>query len=205
MSAEAIRNVALALENRLKAALSAANSNGSTYVGPLDDRQAANASLILFLYRVQPNLSLRNTEHRLGPATSGGSERSFANALPLDLHFLLTVGPRTEAGEPESLRLLGYAMQALNDNALLPPSQVAGEAVRITLDSVSVDEMGRVWSLFPTVNYRTSVLYLATPVWIDPAAMAQAAAATLGATTSTGSGDNLGGSNGGGGGGGGAA
>lgn len=189
MSAEAIRNVSLAMENRLKAALVAASSTGTTYVGPLDDRQAANASLILFLYRVQPNMSLRNTDHRVGPASSGGSDRSFANALPLDLHFLLTVGPRTEAGEPESLRLLGYAMQALNDDSLLAPSQVGGEAVRITLDSVSVDEMGRVWSLFPTVNYRTSVLYLATPVWIDPAAQAQSAPATLGSATTTGTSD----------------
>lgn len=193
MSAEAIRNVALAMENRLKAALVAASSTGTTYVGPLDDRQAINASLILFLYRVQANLSLRNTEHRVGPASSGGAERIFANALPLDLHFLLTIGPRTEAGEPESLRLLGYAMQALNDDPLLPPSQVGSEAVRITLDTVSMDEMGRVWSLFPTVNYRTSVLYLATPVWLDPAAQAAAAPATVGSSTSTGSGENLGG------------
>jgi hypothetical protein len=32
--------------------------------------------------------------------------------------------------------------------------------------------MSRIWTLFPTANYRTSVVYLATPVWIDPAHIA---------------------------------
>jgi hypothetical protein len=52
---------------------------------------------------------------------------------------------------------------------------VDGETVRLTLDPISNEEMGRVWTLFPTENYRTSVIYIASPVWIDPAAALSAA------------------------------
>ena len=31
------------------------------------------------------------------------------------------------------------------------------------------EEMSRIWTLFPTANFRTSVVYLAYPVLIDPA------------------------------------
>jgi hypothetical protein len=38
----------------------------------------------------------------------------------------------------------------------------------VSLEPISTEEMSRIWTLFPVVNYRTSVAYLATPVWIDP-------------------------------------
>ena len=40
--------------------------------------------------------------------------------------------------------------------------------MRLTIESAGSDEMGRIWTLFPAANYRTSVTYLASPVWIDP-------------------------------------
>lgn len=170
MSAEAIRLVTLAIEARLKEALNTAGGNNqTTFVGPLDDQSARNAALVLFLYRVTANQSLRNSEHWVSPARAGDPDQAYTNALPLDLHYLLTVGPREQAGEPESLRLLGYALQALNDFPILVGSKVEGETVRLSLDPVSSEEMSRVWALFPTVNYRTSVLYLASPIWINSA------------------------------------
>jgi hypothetical protein len=170
MSAEAIRIVTLEIESLLKGALRAAGGNNqTTFVGPLDDQSASNAALVLFLCRVTANQSLRNSEHWVSPENPDGPDRRYANSLPLDLHYLLTVGPREQAGEPESLRLLGYALQALNDLPILVGSKVGGETVRLSLDPVSSEEISRVWALFPTVNYRTSVLYLASPVWIDPA------------------------------------
>lgn len=38
----------------------------------------------------------------------------------------------------------------------------------MTLEPLTTEEASRIWALFPTANYRTSVVYLATPVWIDP-------------------------------------
>jgi hypothetical protein len=175
MSAGAIHLVTKAIEARLLDALQLAYPaggavTGKAYVGPLDDPSAAEAHLVLFLCRVTPSQSLRNAEHRVS-AAPGKPDQVYQNALALDLHYMLTVGPRGQAGEAESLRLLGFALQALNDAPVLAGSAVAGETVRLSLDPLGLDEMSRVWALFPAFNYRTSVLYLASPVWIDPAAV----------------------------------
>lgn len=169
MSAEVIRTVTLAIQSRLRAALVAAGTNQLAFVGPLDDQAAGDAALILFLYRVAVNQAMRNSEHTVSLTQQGNLQQIYANSMPLDLHYLLTVGPRNQGGDPESLRFLGYAMQALNDSPDLVGSQVEGETVRLSLDAATNEEMSRVWALFPTVNYRTSVLYLASPAWIDPA------------------------------------
>lgn len=92
----------------------------------------------------------------------------FQNSLPLDLFFLVTVG--TTPGSPEEtlLRALGLAMQTLQVNPDLTGPGLDYETVRVTLEPLSTDEASRIWALFPTANYRTSIAYLASPVWIDP-------------------------------------
>ena len=92
----------------------------------------------------------------------------FQNALPLDLYYLLTVGTTPGESEETLLRALGYAMQALQTDPDLTGPAVNYETVRVTLEPLTTEEASRIWTLFPTANYRTSIAYLATPVWIDP-------------------------------------
>jgi hypothetical protein len=162
VNANAVQIVTKALQDMLTPIL------GTVYVGPLDDTQAAGAKAVLFLYRVAVNPHLRNTTHVVPSPTPGAAPIEYDNALPLDLYYLLTAGDAQEGGELASLATLGLAMQALNAHPNLVGLPLQGETVRITLDSIGSDEMSRVWSLFPTENYRTSVAYLASPVWIDP-------------------------------------
>lgn len=164
MSADAIFQVTRALRLRLEQVAGA----GNVFVGPLDDPDAGSAALILFLYRVAPNASLRNREHRVPSSVPASPAVLFRNALPLDLHFLLTVGKSSGPSEEFLLKTLGAAMQALQLDADLTGVEVGYETVHLSLDPLSTDETSRIWALFPTANYRTSVAYLATPVWIDP-------------------------------------
>jgi hypothetical protein len=176
MSAKAVRMVTLAIENLLKSALNLAGSGQTTFIGPLDDPGTKAAGLVLFLYRIAANQNLRNSTHIIANPADASQALNLENSLALDLHYLITVGPKEQIEYTESLRLLGYVIQALNDSPVLPGSQVGGEIIRLSLDPVSGEDISRVWALFPTVNYRTSLLYLASPVWVDPAqAPAQAA------------------------------
>ena len=59
-------------------------------------------------------------------------------------------------------------MQALQAEPELTGAAVDHETVRVTLEPLTTEEASRIWALFPTANYRTSIAYLATPVWIDP-------------------------------------
>ena len=128
---------------------------------------SSGAALILFLYRIVPNPSLRNREHRV--VTNGVPPvEVFHNALPLDLYYLITVGTTPGSSEETLLRALGYVLQALQNDPELTGAGVSQETVRVSLEPLTTEEASRIWALFPTANYRTSVAYLATPLWIDP-------------------------------------
>lgn len=167
MKADGILRVTEALKKRLEVALAGSGVPGSVFVGPLDDADASGAALILFLYRIMPNASLRNREHRM---SSSGTPPVlvFQNALPLDLYYLVTVGTRPGASEETPLRALGFVMQELQAVPDLNGAPVGHETVRVSLEPLATEEASRIWALFPTANYRTSIAYLATPVWIDP-------------------------------------
>ncbi|MEA2894756.1 MAG: hypothetical protein QOJ84_371 [Bradyrhizobium sp.] len=168
MSAEAIYNVTVALQKTLQDALSAAGDPGSVFVGPLDDPDAKSAALILFLYRIMPSASLRNREHRVASDNPPPPVLIFNNSLPLDLYYLLTVGTLKISSEEPLLKTLGFAMRALNLSPVLVGAGVGHETVHVSLEPLTTEELSRIWALFPAANYRTSVAYLATPVWIDP-------------------------------------
>jgi hypothetical protein len=163
MSADAIYQVTRALRLRLEQVA----GTGKVFVGPLDDPDVGSASLILFLYRIMPNASLRNREHRV-PSNTSPPVVVFNNSLPLDLYYLVTVGTTPGNNEELLLKVLGSTMQALQLDSELMGPDLSYEAVHVSLEPLTTEETGRIWALFPTANYRTSIAYLASPVWIDP-------------------------------------
>jgi len=168
VKADGIKRVTEALKKRMEDALAAALMPGIVFVGPLDDPDVGNAALILFLYRVVPNASLRNREHRVPSSTPPPAVDVFRNSLPLDLYHLVTVGTMPGSSEETPLLRLGIAMQAMQGDPDLTGDKVNHETVHVTLEPLTTEEASRIWTLFPAANYRTSVAYLATPVWIDP-------------------------------------
>ncbi|BBU33488.1 hypothetical protein BTHE68_72220 (plasmid) [Burkholderia sp. THE68] len=180
MSADAIYQVTVALRLRLERALEQSQVKGRVFVGPLDDAKAKTASLILFLYRVAPSANLRNHEHHVISNEPPPPVIVFRNSLPLDLRYLVSIGnTRADATEEILLRSLGFAMRELNLDPDLTGPEVGNETVHVSLDALSLEDMSRVWALFPQVNYRTSVAYLATPVWVDPPMPEETAACVL--------------------------
>jgi hypothetical protein len=173
MSAEAIFHTTEAMRARLQLALTASGDAGTVYVGPLDSPDAAGASLILFLYRLVPNAALRNRERRVPANNPPPAYISYSDSLPLDLYYLVTIGTRPGVNEEPLLRVLGFAIRELQSDPNLVGSSVdhasIHESIHVSLEPLTTDEVSRVWALFPTANYRTSIAYLATPVWIDPA------------------------------------
>jgi hypothetical protein len=169
MNAAAISKVTDALSKRLQTAVADSGASGTVFIGPLDDPQANGAPLVLFLYRIMPNATLRNSEHAVAATTPPPPVIVYRDSLPLDLYYLVTVGAGTGVDNKTELAVLGYAMQALHLAPVLVGPDVSHEVVRVTMEPLTTEEVSRVWSLFPTANYRTSVMYLASPVWIDRA------------------------------------
>lgn len=179
MKGDAIKQVTNALYERLVTALTDSKVPGTVFLGPLNDPSASGAALILFLYRIEPSVALRNCEHRVvadklapgspPPTDYPSAVHVFQNSLPLNLYFLVTVGTtQPTSAEDALLGALGYVMQSLQMDPDLIGSEVDHETVHVSLEPLSTEEISRIWALFPTANYRTSVAYVATPAWIDP-------------------------------------
>lgn len=165
MSGDAIKLVTDALRVRLETALTRSGIPGTVFVGSLDDADSGGAALILFLYRVVPNANLRNSGHTIldnVPATT------FRNSLPLDLYYLVTVGTLPGSSEETLLTALGFVMQELQVDPTLSGAAINHQSCQVSLEPLTTEESSRIWNLFPTANYRTSIAYLVTPVWIDP-------------------------------------
>jgi len=166
VSGDAIKLVTDELRRRLEIALTRSTIPGTVFVGPLDDADASGAALVLFLYRIVPNANLRNREHTI--VTNTPPPIIYRNSLPLDLYYLVTVGTIPGSSEETLLTALGFAMQELQMDPELTGPTINHQAVHVSLEPLTTEESSRIWALFPTANYRTTVAYLATPVWIDP-------------------------------------
>ncbi|MDQ3773285.1 MAG: DUF4255 domain-containing protein [Pseudomonadota bacterium] len=141
-------------------------------------KSAGTNLLTLFLYKVTENPDLKNAEHVVVSQPDGSLIERRA-PLSLDAYYLLTA----HAGEPpdplETHRALSRAMRVFYDNGILQGSLLraddpstgltADSVLRITLNPITMEDMTRIWSVFPDTPYEISVTYLVTPVAIDSA------------------------------------
>lgn len=153
---------------------------------PLDKARDSNANnqVNLFLYHTVINPSWRNMD--IPRTVHPGSHDH--TPLPLNLYYLMTAyhgsdedGSISNGRLLGSARLLGLAMSALHDHAVLDADAINAnipmldqadfpfqqvERVRITPHPISIDEMSKLWSSFQT-EYRTSVAYEISVVLIE--------------------------------------
>lgn len=133
------------------------------------DEGAADADLVLFLYLVTPAADLRNAQRIRPWPTASDPAILLEPAVPLELHFLLTVGQGAPAGA-DGLGRLTDAIRAIETGSPLSVPAAFQEAVWLSLLPLTSEEMTRIWSLFPNENCRSCIAFRASPVWIDPRA-----------------------------------
>ncbi|MEA3012197.1 MAG: hypothetical protein QOD42_742 [Sphingomonadales bacterium] len=134
----------------------------------------------LFLFRISPNAALRNGH--LPVRGSDGSRRRRAEAA-VDLHYILSFYGDASAFVPE--KLLGATTVALEEVPALFASAIAGavaaveppvadpsvaaalERVRITPQTLTLEEFSKIWSIFFQVPYALSAVYLCSHVVLE--------------------------------------
>jgi hypothetical protein len=175
MTADAISLVTKVLQDRLSAAI-----GGPVYVGPPVGKDVGGDRLALFLFHLVPNADLRNAKHYVPPSNDSDEPLVEVEALPLDLRYLLSAFRSAGAGngglaDPDELLTLGQAIRALHAQPMIDGSHVPDQLARISPEPYPMEEMSRVWGLFPDTSYRTSMVYLVTPVSVslDPPLVGQ--------------------------------
>ncbi|WP_444997847.1 DUF4255 domain-containing protein [Aliikangiella sp. IMCC44359] len=131
------------------------------------------AQINLFLYATHYNSAFSNLPI---PHQSKSGENAFP-PLPLVLKYLITAYGSND-DDISGQQLMGQAMSFLHNHPLLGESDIVGitpdsglqsqiEKVRITPDSLSLDDMSKLWSSFQSAEYRLSTGYEVSVVLID--------------------------------------
>jgi len=185
-SYKAVSGVSSSLRNLLQDRMT---ENAAITIAPPDVtiNNITGRRLNLYLYHIVENGVLKNQQI---PRT--GSDASYGHPpLSLDLHYIFTSFGSSETApdaDLEAQQILGDAMRVLHDFAIvsadlvqqnspgnppiLDPSLIDEfEQVKVTLESKSVDEISKIWTALPRVNFRRSVAYQVSVVQIDSLVM----------------------------------
>ena len=170
-SPAALATVTATLHHLLSSAASGATV---TTQPPSTARNGGNGEqLNIFLYSTHYNTAFRNFP-------MPGSARSGENAhppLPLVLKYIITAYGAND-DDISGQQLMGLAMSILHDHPLLGRADIEGitpdsnlhhqiERLRITPDSLSLDDMSKLWTSFQSAEYRLSTGYEVSVVLIE--------------------------------------
>jgi hypothetical protein len=123
--------------------------------------------LSLFLYKISENPSLKNqnfiTERYINPV------RLRNPPLALDLFYLIIPFGNSETRQI----ILEKVMQLFHDFPIVDKSLLTDDLlnsenheIKILLNEITLDDVNKIWSLFPNKPYRLSISYLITPLLI---------------------------------------
>ena len=186
-SAFALAAVTAVIKDQIDNSLTESQLNTTLSLLPpdkLNNGEANQNRINLFLYMVTPNLGWRNIDY---PSLNSEGERVSNPKLALDLHYLLSA---SGSNDYQSEILLGNAMQILHNSPVLGrdkikkalqnlPNNILNrpeiiiskleeqvEQIKISQQNLNIEELSKLWSSFQT-NYRLTVSYLATVVLIE--------------------------------------
>ncbi len=125
----------------------------------------------LFLYRILENSALKNLDWQV---KRGEPSRIAPPPLSLNLYYVMTPYAQTvsETGNATSHAILGEAMRVFHEHAVVPQNalveglQDAEEQIKIMLNPLDPDELGRVWTTF-SQPFRLSVMYEVSVVQLE--------------------------------------
>jgi hypothetical protein len=125
----------------------------------------------LFLYRILENSALKNLDWQV---KRGEPSRIAPPPLSLNLYYLMTpyAQSASDTGNATSHAILGEAMRVFHENAVVPRNALveelrdAEEQIKIMLNPLDPDELGRVWSTF-SQPFRLSVMYEVSVVQLE--------------------------------------
>jgi hypothetical protein len=161
-----LRDVSNTLKELIKTKISEVSAvDAITFDSPAEIDSPSSAALSVFLYQITENAHLRNTDPE--PVNQNRVRYPPVN---VDLYYLFT--PYAQNRETE-LIILESLVQTFHDNSVLSGSLLQGGlagstdvAIRVTPNGLSLDELNKLWGMFPNKAFKLSLAYLLSPVRI---------------------------------------
>ena len=176
MSVEAIADASESMISLLKEEIEVIDESQIVIASPADvqNLQQQDIRLSLYLYSIIENPDLKNAER-----LRMNNTQVKRTPLSLDLYYMLTAYPSgaQEITEQylDSHRILSRAMRIFYDMGILAGRRLRGnlrdldQELRVTLNPITVEDLTRIWSVFPDTVYRPSICYLVTPARVESA------------------------------------
>jgi hypothetical protein len=166
----AIGMVSESLRNLLAGEMKITPLPGVTVLAP-DESTGGQSIINLYLYKIIENPMLKNLDWQVKP---GSPNRLMPPPLSLTLFYLMTPYSNNDpqTGNSPAHGLLGDAMRVFYENPVVPDKYLSTglknsrEEIRVILNSLDLDELGKVWATFSKA-YRLSVLYEVSVVQLD--------------------------------------
>lgn len=167
MALTVFRDINNTIKNLLKTKVpELSNEEAIVFDSPGEMDASTTPKLSVFLYLISENAFLRNTE-----PTARDLDQLRYPPVCLDLHYIFT--PYAQTKETE-LIILESIIQVLNDAPVFTGSMLQGnlptsgnDNIRITPRALTIDEINKLWSVFPNKAYKLSLTYVMTPVLIQ--------------------------------------
>lgn len=164
-----LRDVGETLKKMLKPNIpELSEESAMVFDSPADMESSTNARLSIFLYQTAVNSDLKNTGQ-----SPVGEDKMQAPPLILDLFYIFT--PYAQNRETE-LIIMERLMQVFHDNRVLKGNVLQGtlkesgnEEIRVHSNSLTLEELNKLWGTFPNKPFKLSASYLLTPVIIPSA------------------------------------
>ena len=165
----AIGMVSESLRNLLVNEMTITPSVPVTVLAP--DETGGDRRINLFLYRILENPTLKNLDWQV---KRGNPALIVPPPLSLNLYYLVTpYAPNDpQTGNATAHEILGEAMRVFHEHAIVPQDVLvpglhnAREQIKIMLNPLDPDELGRVWSTF-SHPFRLSVMYEVSVVQLE--------------------------------------
>ncbi len=165
-----LRDVGDSIKALLQPNISGLQTDSIIFDSPaaIDAAGLTSIKLSVYLYQVVHNNFLRNME----PEPVGLDKMKYP-PLTLDLYYLFT----PYAGDRETeLIVMEQLMQTLYDNARIRGTALKGnliasgnEDIRIVPNGLSLEELNKLWGIFPSKPFKLCMAYILTPVRIPSA------------------------------------
>ncbi len=168
MSEAAIFNTAQALRSHIGQVVGGVNN---VHIGAPIRNEVGIARVSIFPFHFEVHKELRNQLNFRPPPILEPVQgvREKVDSLPFNIRFLITVfrTPDASAQSPNELSLLGLIIQLLQAEPNLVGENLESRTVRMTPEPYSMEDLSRIWGLFSQDAYRSSIVYTASPVYVD--------------------------------------
>ncbi len=148
------------------------NSPSILFDSPADIKEDNTSKLLIYLHHVSENVDLVNAAVDMGRQISFKVDIPKKPPQPVDLHYLIVP---YGMDRPAEIIMIEWVLDVLYDNSIIDPkyyqdalkeSDNNGNQIKVLQTPLSMNELNDLWSLFSRTDFKLSLSYRVTPIFL---------------------------------------